>query len=314
MRSPFRRKPVNFPGLNLHKGYIAILKSRPSAMFNMPTPSIQSTQPTTSAMSSQKRPGLQRGFQGYSGEDCTALEAMTGNVSTNFTRISPSKTTDSRATLSHRRLNSSRWLCRRSPPVILPVLFGLAFVGEEDDDYSADEINGVGNPVLPPSDVAQTQSMLGTQLSAWSETQCNVNLIELDANDPDGADLLQSPGLTSHTGRSIAKQTRPIAKRNRSLAKHRTTFNCLFQSLWDILSYQQLSGRHSSLPCRFFDPEAWKTCDMKSSMLQFYVAQLQEATTKIKCLQDNAVWPLGKPKPKCSRLIKPLGLTQIYLP
>lgn len=82
--------------------------------------------------------------------------------------------------------------------------------------------NGVGNPVLPPSDVAQTQSMLGTQLSAWSETQCNVNLIELDANDPDGADLLQSPGLTSHTGRSIAKQTRPIAKRNRSLAKHRS--------------------------------------------------------------------------------------------
>ncbi|KNZ43873.1 uncharacterized protein VP01_9772g1, partial [Puccinia sorghi] len=37
----------------------------------------------------------------------------------------------------------------------------------------------------------------------------------------------------------------------------------------------------------FFDPEAWKTCDMESSMSQFYVARLQEATTTINRLQDN---------------------------
>ena len=42
-------------------------------MPNMPTPSIPSTQPTNSATSPQKRPGRQRGSQGYSGEDCTAL-------------------------------------------------------------------------------------------------------------------------------------------------------------------------------------------------------------------------------------------------
>ncbi|KNZ55971.1 hypothetical protein VP01_252g3 [Puccinia sorghi] len=48
---------------------IAILKPRPTAMSNMPTSSTQSTQPT----SPQKRPGRQRGSQGYSGEDCTSL-------------------------------------------------------------------------------------------------------------------------------------------------------------------------------------------------------------------------------------------------
>ncbi|KNZ44297.1 uncharacterized protein VP01_92g2 [Puccinia sorghi] len=90
--------------------------------------------------------------------------------------------------------------------------------------------NGVSNPVPPLPDVAQMQSMLGTQLSGWSETQ-HKDVIELDANDPDSAD-------PSHS---------PISK-----ILFTKTFNCHFQHLWGIPLYQQLAGRHSSLACCFF--------------------------------------------------------------
>ncbi|KNZ44462.1 uncharacterized protein VP01_9147g1, partial [Puccinia sorghi] len=48
-----------------------------------------------------------------------------------------------------------------------------------------------------------------------------------------------------------------------------------------------LQGGIQALLAAFFDPEARKTCNMESSMSQFYAAQYQEATTQINHLQDE---------------------------
>ncbi|KNZ62572.1 uncharacterized protein VP01_1253g2 [Puccinia sorghi] len=253
----------------------------PTAMSNMPTPSAQSTQPTTSATSPQKRPRGQRGT------------------------------------------NSSRWLCRRSPLEIHPVRFGFLLWMKKKEmivlmrgeiyfsSHSPSQLLTMISILFRNG----TQSMLGTQLSGWSKTQCK-DAIELDANDPDGADLSQSPSSTSHTGptpspnRATPSPNGPTPSPNRPTPSPNSSFSNLSvltppHMLFPHRSCSQqpstatssisggsrrtrnLQGGIQASLATFLDPEAWKTHNMESSMSQFYAAQLQEATTTINRLQDN---------------------------
>jgi len=173
--------------------------------------------------------------------------------------------------------------------------------------------HGVGNPVPTRSDVAGgTQSLGGTQVSGWTETQ-REDGDDVDPNSPEeGADLSLSEGSISQTGptpsanrpdQPAQSPNGPSSLPNTSLSNPpvQTPPNNLFAHRSHS---QQPSTRSSSIAgtsrrtsnsqggiqaslAAYFDPEARRTREMESSMSQFYVARLQEATTTINRLQDE---------------------------